>query len=95
MAKRKTILKIPKYGQATLCAPSAPAGCSVSEYPMWAVMCAHKWSSVTTAFGMPVHGPKEGPHGFIPLFFTREQAIAWAGEERYVVQLTQNNEATP
>lgn len=31
MAKRKTILGIPKCGQATSCAPYAPLGCSKSK----------------------------------------------------------------
>ena len=33
MAKRKTILGIPKCGQPTSCAPYAPPGCSVSYSP--------------------------------------------------------------
>ena len=31
MAKRKTILGIPKWGQPTSCAPYAPLGCSALE----------------------------------------------------------------
>ena len=34
MAKRKTILGIPKCGQPTSCAPSAPLGCSTQENPI-------------------------------------------------------------
>ena len=34
MAKRKTILGIPKRGQATTCALSAPLGCSPPPYEL-------------------------------------------------------------
>ena len=28
----------------------------------------------------------EGPHGFIPIFFTREQAVAWAGGDEHIAR---------
>ena len=65
--------------------------CSVSEYPLWAVMLAHTFEkSLTGPMGLPVRAPAEGPHGFIPLFFTREQAVAWAGGDEQVAELTPN-----
>ena len=69
-----------------------PTGCSVSEYPLWAVMFAHKFEKCMTGpMGMRVKVPSDGPQGFIPLFYTREQAVAWAGGEEQVVALTPNN----
>ena len=70
---------------------SGPAGYSVSEYPLWAVMLAHTFEkSMRGPLGIPVQAPKEGPHGFIPLFFTRDQAVAWAGGDEHVAELTPN-----
>ena len=70
---------------------SGRTGCSVSEYPLWAVMLAHTFEkSMKGPLGIPVHAPKEGPHGFIPLFFTREQAVEWAGGDGDIVELTPN-----
>ncbi len=71
---------------------SVPTCCSVSEYPLWAVMLAHTFEkSMKGPLGIPVHAPKEGPHGFIPLFFTREQAVAWAGGDEHIAELTPNH----
>ena len=80
-----------KPGTAQAVGRSGPTGCSVSEYPLWAVMLAHIFEkSMKGPLGIPVHAPMEGPHGFIPLFFTREQAVAWAGGDEYVAELTPN-----
>ena len=79
-----------KISTAQAVGRSGPTGCSVSEYPLWAVMCSHTWKEVSTSTGIPVHGPAEGPHGFIPLFFTRKQAVAWAGSDKHVRELTPN-----
>lgn len=57
----------------------------------WAVMKAHAWDSITTAHGIPLMCPPEGPHRFIPVFTTREQAVAWAGDDEHVVMLVQNS----
>lgn len=64
---------------------------NLSKFPLWAVMASHTWAeSVTTIQGFPIQGPKEGPHGFIPLFFTREQAIKWAGSSTNIRKLVPN-----
>ena len=52
----------------------------------WAVMKGYPWSSVEAA-GIPLQSPPEGPHRFIPIFDTREQAVAWAGSDEHVVEL--------
>jgi hypothetical protein len=54
---------------------------------LWAVMKAHAWSSLTVA-GIEMTSPAEGPQRFIPVFETREQAVAWAGSEEHVVLLS-------
>ena len=54
--------------------------------PMWAVMKMHGWRDVVVN-GYPLSQPKEGPHGLIPVFKTREQAVEWAGSEENVRQL--------
>ena len=64
----------------------APAPCSA----LWAVMKAHAWDSITTAHGIPLMCPPEGPHRFIPVFDTREQAVAWAGTDEHVAMLMRN-----
>jgi hypothetical protein len=46
-------------------------------------MKAYDWSMVT-GDGLRFYPPPEGPHRFIPLFNTREQAVAWAGSEDLV-----------
>ena len=52
----------------------------------WCVMKAHGWDCLTVA-GIPMQAPKEGPQHFIPVFDTREQAVAWAGTEEHVYAL--------
>ena len=42
----------------------------------WVVMKLQDWSGITV-FGHPVIVPKEGPSGYIAVFDTREQAIAY------------------
>ena len=80
-----------KFSAAQAVGRSGRTGCSVSEYPLWAVMLAHTFEkSMKGPLGIPVHAPKEGPHGFIPLFFTREQAVAWAGGDEHIAELTPN-----
>lgn len=81
----------PKTGDGS--ASLAPAPCSA----LWAVMKAHPWDSITTAHGIPLMCPPEGPHRFIPVFDTREQAVAWAGTDEDVAMLMPNDqvEAAP
>jgi hypothetical protein len=64
---------------------AAPTGSA-----LWAVMKAHAWDSITTAHGIPLMCPPEGPHRFIPVFNTREQAVAWAGSDEHVAMLMSN-----
>lgn len=69
------------------------AGQSLGAAPcsaLWAVMKAHAWDSITTAHGIPLMCPDQGPHRFIPVFNTREQAVAWAGSDDHVAMLMPN-----
>ncbi len=51
-------------------------------------MKVNKWSNLTVMSGIPLNCPEDGPQGFIPVFNTREEAIAWDdGSEEYVKQL--------
>lgn len=56
----------------------------------WTVMKAHDWGIITTEHGFPLQCPEEGPHRFIPVFKTREQAIAWAGSDEHIAMLIMN-----
>jgi hypothetical protein len=47
---------------------------------MWAVMVAKAWESITVN-GVPLKEPADGPTRFIPLFDTRDKAVAWHGSE--------------
>jgi len=49
-------------------------------------MKAHGWANLSVA-GIEMAAPKEGPQHFIPVFDTREQAVAWAGTEEHVYAL--------
>lgn len=55
---------------------------------LWAVMKAQSWDSLSVWNGLPLRAPKEGPHKFIPVFNTREQAVAFDESEEHVVMLT-------
>lgn len=57
----------------------------------WAVMRAYAFDSLTVLNGVPLQTPPQGPHFFIPVFNTREQAVAWHNSEDYIAEL----EATP
>ena len=62
---------------------------------MWAVMTAQPWSAFT-AGGLEITGPEEGPHKFMPLFDTREQAVAWSlSGDKHVVEVELNHEIGP
>ena len=52
----------------------------------WCVMKAHGWQNLSVA-GISMQAPAEGPQHFIPVFDTREQAVAWAGTEEHVFAL--------
>lgn len=45
----------------------------------WAVMRAYSWSSISlpALHSITLRADFEGPHRFIPVFDTREQAVAW------------------
>lgn len=45
-------------------------------FPMFAVMKALSFSSLSVG-PYELHAPEEGPHRFIPVFLTREQAVKW------------------
>lgn len=60
---------------------AAPTGSA-----LWAVMKAHTWGSIS-AHGFPLQCPPEGPHRFIPVFNTREQAVAWDGSDEHVAKV--------
>jgi len=53
---------------------------------LWCVMKAHGWENVECERGW-LRPPPEGPHKFIPVFNTREQAVAWAGSDDHVQPL--------
>ena len=58
-------------------------GLLCSESPvrrLWCVMKAHEWSNLSVA-GIEMVAPKKGPQYFIPIFDTREQALAWSGND--------------
>ena len=62
---------------------------------MWAVMTGQSWNSFTVE-GMEIGLPEEGPHGFIPLFDTRAQAVAWSRSgEKHVVEVKLQREESP
>ena len=54
--------------------------------PMWVVMIVSGWDLLTIN-GIQTTPPKEGPHAVLPLFNTREQAVAWNGSEDNVHEL--------
>ena len=58
---------------------------------LWAVMKAHSWGDVIAASGAVLEAPPEGPHRFIPVFDTREMAVAWAGSDEHIAKLSPIN----
>jgi hypothetical protein len=60
----------------------------VESASLWAVMKAHSWDGLEVA-GLPLRAPPDGPCKFIPIFHTREQAIAFDdGCDEHVTELT-------
>jgi hypothetical protein len=53
---------------------------------MWVVMKAHTWENIEV-MGMSIRPPPDGPQRFIPMFDTREQAVAWDGSDEHVVMV--------
>jgi len=54
----------------------------------YAVMKVQPWSSIKV-IGYPITPPPEGPHGFVPIFNTRDQAVTWCGgDDTHVVQMS-------
>ena len=72
--------------QQTVDSPDAAAK---STY--WAVMKVLPWDHIL-AHGYPLRCPTEGPQRFIPVFDTREQAVAWAGSDEHVAMLIPKDE---
>lgn len=54
---------------------------------LWAVMKAHSWASLSIG-GVELAAPEDGPCRFIPVFDTREKAVAWAGSDENVRELS-------
>ena len=58
---------------------------------MWAVFKAYSWSSITlSAYNgtLALSTPAEGPQRFIPLFDTKEQALAFTnGDDTNIFQV--------
>lgn len=62
----------------------------MSATTYWAVMKAYDFRAMSV-FGICLTAPKEGPHRFIPVFDTKEQAIAFEdGCKDHVYMLTIN-----
>jgi hypothetical protein len=53
----------------------------------WAVMRAQQFTDIETAMGIPLQHPSEGPQRFIPVFDTKEQAVAWNGGDHNVKEM--------
>jgi len=53
----------------------------------WAVMTAQQFTDIKTEIGMPIQPPPEGPQRYIPVFDTKQQAVAWNGSERGVKEV--------
>lgn len=58
----------------------------------WAVMRAYDMSTIVSKEGIELRWPQDGPCAFIPLFNTREKALAWAKSDSEVVSLTRQPE---
>jgi hypothetical protein len=57
-----------------------------TDKSLWAVMRAHSWGSIAIN-GTSLVAPPEGPHRFIPVFETRNQAVTWHGSDSDVFEL--------
>lgn len=53
---------------------------------MWVVMRAHSWESLEVS-GLALRNPDNGHQRFIPVFNTKEQAVAWSGSDEFVHRL--------
>lgn len=73
-----------KKTNASRTAKSVGSGTQVRRF--WCVMKAHGWQNLSVA-GIAMKPPAEGPQHFIPVFDTREQAVAWSGTEEHVYAL--------
>lgn len=49
-------------------------------------MKAHNWSTVSVG-NYTLTAPDKGPHRYIPVFNSREQAVEWAGSDEHVRKL--------
>jgi hypothetical protein len=61
-----------------------PAGEATIE--LWADMRVQKFSNIT-ASGIALAPSPGFPQSFIPVFDTREEAVRWAGSDKYVTSL--------
>lgn len=64
----------------------------MSKQRFYAVMKAMAFTSLQTENGIGCRTPSEGPQRFIPVFDTREQAIAFADGDHSLVSIIQEAE---
>jgi hypothetical protein len=72
--------KLTKNNKTTASRTDKAVGSGPLVRRFWCVMKAHGWKNLTVA-GIEMAAPKEGPQHFIPVFDTREQAVAWSGND--------------
>jgi hypothetical protein len=58
---------------------------------LWAVMKAYGFDTIMVD-GVPIQCPPDGPQRYIPVFNTREQAVAWAKSDEHVSPLLSSPE---
>lgn len=85
MAKRKTILGIPKCGQPTSCAPYAPPCCSALE-----LLCEVYDHFSTVPFAHPVDGPGHS-HDVPGVWDADGTPCSWCATWSKVRQMTTQN----
>ena len=78
--------KTSKNKKTTAGRTAARVGSDAMVRRFWCVMRAYGWANLSVA-GIEMAAPKEGPQHFIPVFDTREQAVAWAGTDEHVYEL--------
>ena len=59
---------------------------SSKQKSYYCVMTLNKWENLSV-LNYPIQSPKEGPHYFMPVFNTKEQAIKWHGSEENVFEV--------
>jgi len=54
----------------------------------WVVMEVYKWEYLTVLGNLSLMAPSDGPDGFMPIFDSRAEAIAWSGSEENIRECT-------